>query len=440
MNRLALAMSLVLGGTALADTAPPKKDPVPDFDGRGNPDAKAGSWVLWIPRVVLFPLYVVNEYVVRRPLGAFVRHAERKHWAGSVEQLLTFGPAGKSILVPTVLIDFGLLPSVGLYYAGDDVGAEGNDLRLHFGTWGPKWINVTGLDRYTFADRNQFRVRGEFRRSQENLFFGLGPEVSDATRSRYGLERVEGTLGYRRLSAAESRLDVEAGLHRLTYISGDCCGDPSLDERLAAGDLAAPPGYRDTYTAAFVRADLTLDSRDPAPAPGSGAYLNVRGKASSDIYSDRSWVTYGATVGAAVDLTGHQRVLKLQAMVEMIDPLHGNETIPFTEYPQLTSAFMPGFVTGWLTGPSTAAAQLGYRWPLWIYLDAQARFTVGNAFGEHLSGLRPSNLRFSYDIGMTTATARDEGFELLFGLGTETVGQGADITSVRVMFGERRGF
>lgn len=439
MKPIAIALALLLSGTARADNAPPK-DPVPNFDGRGNPDAEVGSWVLWIPRVVLFPLYVVNEYVVRRPLGTVVRHAEREHWASSIEQLVTFGPKGNSILVPTVLVDFGLLPSVGLYYAGNNVFAEHNDLRLHFGTWGPRWINVTAMERYTFAEQNQIRLRGEFRRSQENLFFGIGPEVSDATRSRYGLERVEGTLGYRRKFAAESHLDVDAGLHRFTYISGDCCGDPSLDHRIAAGELPAPPSYRDPYTSAFLRADLTVDSRKPTPAPGSGGYLNVHGTASSDIYSDRSWISYGATLGAAVDLNGHQRVLKLQGMVELIDSLHGSESIPFTEYPQLTSTFMPGFVTGWMTGRSTAAAQIGYRWPIWIHLDAQTRFTVGNAFGEHLSGLRPSNLRFSYDIGITTATTRDVGFEVLFGLGTETVGQGADITSVRVTFGERRGF
>ncbi len=439
MNRHALALVMgLLCRSAFAD--PPPKDPVPDYDGRGNADAAAGSKALWIPRVVLFPLYAVNEYILRRPLGYFTRHAERKRWANSLQQLVTFGPNGRSLLVPTALFDFGLLPSVGLYYAGDDVFVDGNQVRLHAATWGPKWINLTGLDRYHVGEQSQLRLRGEFRRSQENLFFGIGPDVRDATRSRYGLERVTGSLGYRKGLYRDSRLDLEAGMRRLTYITGDCCGDPSLDERIAAGELAAPPGYRDTYTAAFLRAELTLDSRAPKPQPGSGVYLNVNATASKDIHADRSWVQYSATLGGAVDLTGHNRVLKLQAMVDLIEPLGGNSPTPFTEYPTLTSNFMPGFVTGWMTGLSTASAQIGYRWPIWILFDAQTRFTIGNAFGEHLSGLRPSNLRFSYDIGFTTAASRDEGFELLFGLGTETIGQGADITSVRVTVGERRGF
>ena len=68
----------------------PKRE-VPDYDGRGNPDAHEDPWPLWIPRVVLAPLYVVHEYGVRRPLGAFVRKAERDHWAYTVESIFRFG-------------------------------------------------------------------------------------------------------------------------------------------------------------------------------------------------------------------------------------------------------------------------------------------------------------------------------------------------------------
>ena len=63
---LLLALVGLAAGVAVAS---PKRVK-PDYDGRGNPDAKAGSWVLWIPRVMMSPLYLVNEYVLRRPLGA----------------------------------------------------------------------------------------------------------------------------------------------------------------------------------------------------------------------------------------------------------------------------------------------------------------------------------------------------------------------------------
>ena len=46
----------------------------------------------------------------------------------------------------------------------------------------------------------------------------------------------------------------------------------------------------------------------------------------------------------------------------------------------------------------------------------------------------------SGDIGLTTASVRDQGFEILFGVGTETFDQGGGITSVRLAFGSRQGF
>src|SRR5215211_140924 len=69
---LAIAVLLVVVASRQAD-AEPKRE-VPDYDGRGNEDAKPdsapGSWALWIPRVVLWPVYALNEYAFRRPIAA----------------------------------------------------------------------------------------------------------------------------------------------------------------------------------------------------------------------------------------------------------------------------------------------------------------------------------------------------------------------------------
>ena len=101
---------------------------------------------------------------------------------------------------------------------------------------------------------------------------------------------------------------------------------------------------------------------------------------------------------------------------------------------------MPGFVSGWMLGRSVIAAQLGYTWPVWMWLDGQLRFSIGNAFDSHLAGLAGNKLRLSGDVGITTVGKRDQGFEILFGLGTETFEQGGGITSVRLTFGSRKGF
>lgn len=412
---------------------------MPDYDGRGNPDADAGSWALWIPRVVLAPLYLTHEYLLRRPLGALVTHAERERWAETVVQVFTWGDRNQNLIVPTALYDFGLLPCVGFYYAGDGVLGEHNDLRLHAATWGAKWINATAADRYAIDKAQRIQARFEFKRSEDNLFFGVGPEVTSDTQSRYGLERTEGSVGYRRAFDDASRLDLEAGVHRIAFVEGECCGDPSLDSRIAAGEVMAPPGYRAPYTSAFGRAELTLDQRRPRPEPGGGSYLHLRAAPSVDLGGGRSWLDYGGEIGHAIDLTGHRRTLRMQLALDFVDSLGGG-AVPFTEYALAGGERMPGFVPGWLIGRSVAVAQLAYTWPVWLGLDAQSRLSIGNAFGAHLDGLTAGTLRWSGDIGFTTSTAHDQGFEVLIGLGSETFERGAGVTSLRVTVGSRRGF
>ena len=419
-------------------SADPKRD-VPDYDGRGNEDADPDTWVSWIPRTVFSPLYFVNEYMLRRPIGALITVAERDHWADTIVDLFEFGPGNKNLIVPTALFDFGLLPSVGLYYSGDDFLTPGNSLRVHGATWGPAWIEAIAVDRYQVSKRGTFQARAEFKRSEDNLFFGIGPDITSATQSRFGLERIESSVGYRENLGGESSIGLHSGIHRITFVAGNCCGDPSVSDRIADGSLMSPPGFGIGYTSAYEGADLTLDSRARRPDPGTGVYLHAHGDASFDVSQPRSWLDYGAIVGAALDLDHRQRTLKLQLAVDFTDQLRG-DLIPFNEYSSLGGDLMPGFIPGWMLGPSTAAAQLGYTWPIWLWLDGQARLSAGNAFGDHLEGFAIDKLRLSGDVGLTTIGHRDQGFEVLFGVGTETFEQGARITSVRVTFGSRSGF
>jgi hypothetical protein len=165
----------------------------------------------------------------------------------------------------------------------------------------------------------------------------------------------------------------------------------------------------------------------------------MHGETDFDRRNDRSWIEYGAVVGLAVDLQSRQRTVKLQVGVDYADPLRGG-VVPFNELPSLGGGLMPGFVAGWMTGRSTIAGQVGYSWPVWMWLDGQARFAMGNAFDSRLAGFAADKLRLSADLGVTTIGKRDQGFEVLFGLGTETLQQGASINSVRLSFGSRKGF
>ncbi len=423
--------------TARADSTSPKRA-LPDYDGRGNRDADAGTWALWIPRVVLWPVYAVNEYALRRPLRLVVSRAESKHWFQSISDLFEFGPGGKNLIVPTALIDFGLLPSVGLYVGLEDVGVANNAVRLHAATGGTDWLSVTAHDRYRYDDgAGSIAVRAEFLRRPDYVFLGIGPDVTRATISRYGLQRAEASVSFSRQFTAASRFTSSAGVRGMSYRAGDCCGDPSLDERIADGSLAMPPGYPAPYTVVFHRTELTLDSRSEGPVT-SGAFLRLHGGSATDFEHGNTWVGYGATGGVTFDVTGHQRTVTLATRVDLVDPIQGS--VPFNELAQLGHDQMAGFVLGWMNGRSTFVTEASYRWPVWMWLAGQLRVAVGNAFDEHLDGLALQKLRISTDVGVTSPLARDAAFEILFGLGTETFEQGAHITSARFSIGARKGF
>ncbi len=414
------------------------KRPMPDYDGRGNVNQDDGSWALWIPRIALAPLYVVNEYVLRRPIGALIRVSERQRWTQRVTNLFTFGADDNYFLAPTALFDFGLRPTIGIYFRGDHVFAQMNSMRVQVATGGTDWNSITAVDRYGWNDgRTVLQGRFELLRRPDLLFFGIGPSVTDRTRARYGIQRIDAGPTFKQLFGPSS-ISVMTGARRIAFRTG-CCTDPTLNELVTSGVVDMPPGFEVPYTALYQRAILVLDSRKPAPAPGSGAYLQLNGESAFDVTNDRSWVTYGGVLGAAADVTGHQRVVKLQVGLEFVDPIHGG-IVPFNELAQLGSDQMPGFVGGWMNGRSTFVSGLSYTWPVAIALDGETRFSVGNAFGEHLEGMTTRKFRLSGDIGIKTSGSRDAGFEVILGLGTETIEDGAHITSVRIAFGSRKGF
>jgi hypothetical protein len=84
---------------ATADN-PPKRD-APDYAGRPAPPPTPGEVLLWVPRVVFFPVYFTSEYLIRRPLGFLVTEAERANIPSVLYDFFAFGPEHKAgVLVP----------------------------------------------------------------------------------------------------------------------------------------------------------------------------------------------------------------------------------------------------------------------------------------------------------------------------------------------------
>ena len=435
--RIWLTCALAVGASATLH-AEPKRN-VPDYDGRGNADSHASRGILWVPKVLLWPIATTHDYVVRKPLGALFRTAEHHRWAARLREFVTFGPENESFLVPTVVYEFGFKPSVGLFLRLADLGVKGHDLRVHGATWGPDWLSGVVVDRYTWSRETSISVRGSFVRRPDFLFLGIGPDVTRETRSRYGRQRFEARTMLAQKLGNESKLALSGGVQSTSFRAGGYGTDPALEERIADGTIPSPPGFGESYATAFQRLDIVLDSRAPRPAPGTGGYLEAHTQRSEELGGmDRSWIEYGGTIGGAVDLEeGRQRTVTLQVGADFVDSFHGE--VPFDQLAIMDPNLMPGFLEGWATGRSSVGGQIAYTWPVAVWTDGALRLSAGNAFGPHLSGFSAGQLRLSAEIGLASIGARTSGFELALGVGTTTFDQGTDIDCVRIALRSRRG-
>src|SRR5262245_6972398 len=137
---LATLFGVMLTCEAGAAERPPKRE-LPDYDGRGGPPTTPGDGLLWVPRVVLFPLYLTSEYIIRRPLGWLISTAERNQIPALLYDFFAFGPNHKAGFFPTAYVDFGFEPSIGLFMFWNDAGFSGHNLRLSVATWGSGWLS-----------------------------------------------------------------------------------------------------------------------------------------------------------------------------------------------------------------------------------------------------------------------------------------------------------
>jgi len=419
------------------------KRPLPDYAGREEAPTTAGEAALWAPRITLAPAYLASEYVVRRPLGAAIAGAERAGLPEAMYNFFFFGPDHKAGFVPIAFADFGFHPDVGVYTFWDDAFFKGHDLRLHATTgFSSEWLAGVFTDRLRFHGGESVALELTGIRRPDLMFFGVGPNATKSSKSRYGEDRLEARVLAAFPLWRASRVETSVGVRSMALHHGHFGGDPSLEDRAAQGAFPIPYGFDRGYTAQTSHVLAALDSRRPSPAPGSGIRVELEAEEGADVRRSpgSAWVRYGATAGAFVDLNGHNRVLSFSLTTQLADPL-GHAPIPFTELVSLGgSGPMRGFYPGRLVDRSAAVATVRYRWPIWVWLDGSIQAATGNVFGAHLDHLDPSRFRLSGAVGVESIGSRDSSFELLIGVGTETFDQGGKLDSVRISVGTNRGF
>jgi hypothetical protein len=453
--------------TASAPIAADEKRKLPDYDGRGDDPTTAGDVLIWVPRVVLSPLYLVSEFVLRRPLGWLVSTAEREHIPTLLVDFFTFGPDRQAGIIPTALIDFGFQPSVGVYFYWNKFLFDDNKLRARAAFGGEDWIMLNLADRVEVLPGHDIGPRAEFLTRPDQVFFGFGPR-SEANEGlgggpRYRKISLEGGLRY------DAQLWRSSGFHSFVAVRDvefdanvGCCSDPTVAEVIAEGRYHEPPGLADGYTILTEGIEAAYDTRhqldqtprrdtDGSNPPGSGVRLAGRLEHAGGLGEDRpfaaappqryEWIRYGAAIGGFLDLNQAERVVGLTVYAEFADPLREGGEIPFNEQITLGGARpMRAFLDGRLVDRSAAVADLSYSWPIWVWLDGTLHYAVGNVFGEHLDGFEARLLRNSVSLGIRSNTTRDHPFEILLGVGTKTFADGAEIDSLRIQFGATSGF
>lgn len=444
-----------LSGSGRANAAdapkPPPKGPIPDYDGLPPEGTTVGEGLQWIPRVILFPLWLVSEFGVRAPVGGLVRTAEKHHWAGTLYDFFTSDDR-KIGFFPSAFFDFGMRPSVGFFFFWNDFLAKKNDLRFHFGTWGPTWINVNATDRYTWDTGKTVALNAAFTRRRDLFFYGLGPESSPDHESRYEANRLDVGPSLAIDGWRYNSLRLAAGIRRVDFGSGGCCNDPTIGAQVASGVYEKPPHLDDPYTSIYQRGQVVVDTRRPRPESGTGTRIEIYGEPAFHPRprNPESWIRYGGSVGQTVDLNGRQRNLSLTVAADFADPMTGDGSVPFNEQVTLgggkplagtfVETKMRGFRFGRLVGRSAAVATLQYTWPIWFFLEGVVQIAAGNVFGGVLRGFEPDLLRMSGVIGVRTNEKRDAHFEILVGAGTETFRDGTALESFRFAIGTSNGF
>ena len=439
---LSAVLSFAVACLWTCDVRAEERRPLPDYDGRGERPPTTGEVLLWVPRILLAPPYLVSEYLVRRPLGFVIAGAERAGVPAFLYDFFTFGSEHQAGIIPTAYVDFDFYPSIGLYAFWDGAGLKGHDLRLRAATGGSEWLAGSVAERLRFtrdpADQIALEASGEHR--PDYTFFGLGPESRQSNLVRYGQDtrEVRGLISKRLWRA--SFLHAGLALRRVEFRRGGYGGDPVLEDAIGSGKFPPPPGYEQGYELLRSSLAAVFDDRLPRPAPGSGIRVAAQASHSGSVRSAGSFVTYGATVGGFWDLNDRARVLSLSVGARFADPIAG-ATIPFTELVTLGGQEpMRGLYPGRLIDRSGAVAALAYRWPVWIWLDGALRAELGNVFGEHLAGFSWSRLRWSGSIGVESNGSPDSAFQIAFGLGSETFESGAKVNSFRLAAGTTHGF
>ncbi len=435
--------------------APGKKRPKPNYAGRKSPRPTAGEVLIWIPRVIFFPIHVTLEYVLRWPLVRFMSFLEKHHVIDHIGDFFKFD-GGKASWMPTILKEFGKFNQIGLFYSHKDVGVKGHSISMQAAFWVNSWYQARVIDEWKVFQKDQGAIttRVEFKYRPDQSYYGLGPDTTKDMKSYYRLRQtdVELSLAATLKDLNRFRADLRFRNAYISDPSDDLTGeqvsiaDPDRAVYWDVNDPTSMPGYKNEYNLLTLRLRLDLDSRSPerVDTPGSGVRLELRG--SYNIDPTHTWlhfIQYSGELAGFLDVTGRNHVLSLRLYVAGLENT-GPAMIPFHERLKLGGKeYLRGYYAGRFRGDSAVVASAQYQYPIWWMLDAYLFMSLGNAFGNHFRDFAFRKLVMSWGIGMRTNASKSVSFDVLVAFGSNQLGlwkEGFKLDDIRLVIGINQGF
>jgi hypothetical protein len=398
-----------------------------DYDGRPARHATVGETLAWIPRVVLFPLYVVSEYGLRIPLGWTVTNLERARVPERVDRVIH--PLHGLTIAPTLFIDLGLLqagrslvPTGGLYFAWNEALHPDNSIRIHASTGGPGFWYFAFTDRIEIAPRSLWSFRAVYLERSDWQYFGLGPDSRQSDGESFNWSR--GDVGTSMTFGAWSHATIELA----TGIYVDHFGTPSI----ASSTAPTVSGM-----SAYGRARAFLDSRPIHRPDTSGVRVGgaIEYGGELDQHPSQRWISYRAEGSLFLEVMSPGRAIELHAMTAFADSLT-QDPVPLVQLVALGGMeSMRGWYVGRFRGESAVVASASYRYPIWHSLDGAMFAEAGNVFGHHLEGFDVARMHGSFGIGVRSTGSRDTSFDVLIAAGTSAFDQPFAFENVRFAVG-----
>jgi hypothetical protein len=439
-----LALLLLAAGSVRAEDRP-----VPNYDGRAEERTTVGEALLWVPRVLFYPVYLVTEYVVRRPLGAVLRWAERRS---------AFGSRARFGLLPTVFAEFSGRPSIGFIFFANDFPDEHDELDVHFAWGGEGWWHLRVLQRFREVlprdarlaepwvrpGTNETGLEFVFLERQDERFFGLGPRASYPSFTRYGRRRLGGRIDGLFVASARSLVSLWLRVEDNAFGPGETerdRGELRIDEVFDVTDEDVVPGF-DGYLLTELGLGFVYDTRPLLRWPPGGVRVELESRLAFDARRTERlfWRLAGQLVGFVL-LSENGNTLSARQYVGAVNPL-GSGSVPFTELMTLGgSELLRGFPEGRYYGASAWVTSVQYTYPVWLLVDGFVFFSVGNVFGENLRGFSLPAMTASFGWGLRLTWSSAFSVDVLLGAGTDRFEEARfGLEALRFSAGFSRGF